>query len=194
MILLQGRGGGRERDKPRAVGQLEEELRAALRRSLCSPKAMSPPIGMGLDAHADEGGGALAEALRRLAEVTRPCGDLVALISHGYSHIQHHLDATLRRLHAAETLLGQTDATQREREATRRRDLGAVNADLTQRLEESEARSRALVCEMQQLEEVLGVERRRGHCLEEDMRGLEARLLEVSVWRVLRRGESEVRT
>ena len=49
-----------------------------------------------------EGSAALGEALRRLAEVARPCGDLVALISHGYSHVQHHLDITLRRLHAAE--------------------------------------------------------------------------------------------
>ncbi|XP_045110869.1 translin-associated factor X-interacting protein 1-like [Portunus trituberculatus] len=144
--------GQRERDKPRAVRQLEDELRSALRRSLCFSETMSPPAGMGLDVHSAEGGAALAEALRRLAEVTRPCGDLVALISHGYDHVQNHLDATVRRLHAAETLLGQTDATQRDKEATRRMDIEAVNANLTQRLEESEARSCALVCEIQQLE------------------------------------------
>ncbi|XP_069948667.1 translin-associated factor X-interacting protein 1-like [Cherax quadricarinatus] len=161
-------GGSSRRSKPRRVAQMEEDLRAALILSFCSPSTVPYKV-------LEEGLRAVEASLRQLVGIVRPYNTLLTLLHHGYTHHIHHLQTRLANL---QTLLenNMSYGCQHKPEVTR---LSTLNSDLHYRLQDSDLLLGDLKNQVFKLEELLGEERRRGQCLEDETRRLEGQLLEV---------------
>ncbi|XP_071538586.1 translin-associated factor X-interacting protein 1-like [Panulirus ornatus] len=126
---------------------------------------------------------AVEETLARLAGLARPYGLLLALVQHGYRHLLQHLHSHINKLHATQAMLEQTTNPygRLREERIRSLELETLNRTLTRHLEEADCDRSARKDELAKLEVLLGEERRRGLCLEDEKRRLEADLLEATV-------------